>query len=460
MNILIVGAGDIGFQLGKRLSREKHNIVMIESDLQKVTRANEQLDAFVIAGNGASYRVLQQAHLDRIEIVAAMTDSDEANLMACRLAKKSGVRTTIARVRHPQFTNPDFILSSEELGTDLILHPEKETTDAVLRLIRKSSATCALEFEGGKIELLGLRLAQNSPLLHIPLKYLGQETDNLHLRIVAINRNYETVIPKGHDALAPGDQVFVVCDHDYSSEFIALTGRKENHLKNVMILGGGLIGRFIAMSLEKEANVKIIERNVNRAQQLAEILPHTLIIRGDGTDVDLLDHEGLAEMDAFVAVTGNDEVNIITTLLAQHSNVSRAIALINKAEYLSVAPKIGLDAVVSKQSLTVHAVQRFIHQQQVASVAGLPGIDAQIIEYIASEGCQITSKELKDIHFPKDAIVGAVLRQDQLIVPHGDTQIQPGDKVVVFALPHAVDELGRLFDRERGRSRLSQFLQI
>jgi len=460
MHILIIGAGDIGFQLARRLSQEKHDITMIEADPRKVKRASEQLDALVINGNGASYRMLQQANLDKMEIVAAMTDSDEANLMACRLAKRTGVRTTIARVRHPQFTQPDFILSAEDLGTDLILHPEKETADAVVHLIHKANATYAVEFEGGKIEVLGIRLEQDSPLLNIPLKYLDQETDNLHLRIVAINRNYETLIPQGHDALAAGDQVFVVCDHDYSSKFIQMVGKKEAPMRNVMILGGGLIGQFIASHLEQEANIKIIESNLNKAERLADILPHTLIIHGDGTDFDLLEHEGLADMDAFVAVTGHDENNIITTLLAQHSSVPRSIALVNNAAYLSIAGKIGMDAVVSKQSLTVNAVQRYIHQQQVASIAGLPGINAQVIEYIASEGCKITCNPLKEINFPRHAIVGALMREQDLIIPHGNTQIAPGDKVVVFALPQAFGELEKLFKQERSRSGLSQFLHV
>jgi trk system potassium uptake protein TrkA len=231
-------------------------------------------------------------------------------------------------------------------------------------------------------------------------------------------------------------------------------------MNNVMILGGGLIGRFIADRLQREANIKIIENNINTARKLAEILPDTLIIHGDGTDFDLLEHEGLADMDAFVAVTGNDESNIITTLLAQHSNVSRCIALINNAAYFAIAGKIGMDAVVSKQSLTVNAVQRYMQDQQVASIEGLPGIDAEVIEYIAPEGCKIASNELKNIRFPRDAILGLVMRENDLIIPHGDTRIRPGDKVVVFALPRALTSLKRLFKKERSKSGLSQILPI
>lgn len=460
MHILVIGAGDIGFYLAKRLSEEQHDIVMIEADAHKVARASEQLDAFVVEGNGGSYRVLKQAGLDKIEIVAAMTDSDEANLMACKIAKKSGVRTTVARVRHPQFTQPDFILSPEELGTDLILHPEKQTADAIVRLIRTSSATYAVDFEGGRIELLGLRLDKDSRLLNIPLKYLGQETENLHMRIVAINRNYQTIIPRGDDALHAGDQVFVAIDHAYSNKFVELAGKSNKPPKSIMILGGGLIAQFIGMTLGHEVNIKIIEKNISKARRLADILPNALIIHGDGTDFDLLNHEDISEMDAFIAVTGNDEINIITTLLAQHSNVNRSVALINKSEYLAIASKIGMDAIVSKQSLTVNAVQRYIHSQEVANIAGLPGIEAQIIEYIAGDGCPITCQELRDVPFPQKAIVGLVMRHDDVIIPHGSTQIQPGDKVLVFAMPETLPTLARLFAQEKSRSRLSQLLHF
>ncbi|RMF01252.1 MAG: Trk system potassium transporter TrkA, partial [Chloroflexi bacterium] len=205
--------------------------------------------------------------------------------------------------------------------------------------------------------------------------------------------------------------------------------------------------------------VKIIEKNPNKARQLANLLPDTLIIHGDGTDLDLLHHEDISEMDAFVATTGNDEVNIVTTLLAQHSNVSRSVALLNKPEYLAMAAKIGMDAVVSKPSLTVSAVQRFLHQHEIASIAGLPGIEAQVIEYVVGDGCQITCGELRNLRFPQQAIVGLVIRDNQVIIPHGNTTIQPGDKVLVFAQPAAIAGLGRLFEQERGRSKLSQIFR-
>ncbi len=459
MRILIIGAGDIGFQLSKRLSRQKHDITMIDSDPQKVKQACEQLDAFVLEGSGSSYKTLKAANLADMEIVAAMTDRDETNLLACKLAKKVGVPTTIARVRDPEITTEDYILSPAELGTDLIIHPEKETADDVVSLIHNPHATYAIEIEGGRIELLGLTIDQNSALLYIPLRQLGARLRDLQLCIVAINRNYETIIPKGDDMFIPGDQIFIVSHHDHAVQFTELLGKRDIPIRDVMIFGGGLVSRFIAQSLEDEANVKIIESNPERAHRLADALPHTLVIQGDGTDFDLLDNEGISEMDAFIAVTGDDENNIITTLLAQHVQVPRAIALVNKVANISIAPKIGLDAVVSKQLLTVNAVQRYIHQQQVATIEGLPGIDAQLIEYIVGPDCKIIRKPLIDLGFPKDAIIGSVLRGDTILTPQGGTQIRSGDKVVVFTLPQALSELDNLFTRTRRRDRFMDFLQ-
>jgi trk system potassium uptake protein TrkA len=445
MDILILGAGDIGMQLSKRLSQEKHDITMVDLDPQKVKRAGEQLDALVIEGHGCSYRVLERANIRGMDILAAMTNDDEVNILACQLAKKLGVPSTVARVRNPEFTMPDFALSHEELGVDVMIHPEKETADAVVRLIRQSSATDVIEFAEGKIQLLGVRLEKDSPLLNVPLIELGRLYGDPPLRIVAINRNQRTLIPNGNDELSPGDQVFVICDPDYIPTFITMTGKKDTRIENIMILGGGLIGQFIATSLGKDMNVKIIESNVGKSEEIAEVLPHTLIIHGDGTDYDLLAAEGIVDMDAFIAVTGDDETNIIATLLVRHMRIPRTIALVNKMDYLPITGTIGMDAVVSKQLLTVNAVQRYIQHQQVASIASIPGIDAQLIEFIAKAEYRITRKPLKDIHFPKDAIVGAVMHGDDLIIPRGDTRIQADDKVVVFTLPSALGDVERQF---------------
>jgi len=212
-----------------------------------------------------------------------------------------------------------------------------------------------------------------------------------------------------------------------------------------MILGGGLIGQFIARELSQEVNVKIIESNVDKSQEIADSLPNTLIIHGDGTDLDLLAMEGIMDMDVFIAVTGDDETNIIATLVARHLKVPRTIALVNKVEYLPITPTIGMDAVVSKQLLTVNAVRRFIRQKEVESVNTLPGIDAEVIEFSVHEKSKITRKPLAKLHFPRHALIGAIIRNEQMIIPRGDTEIRPGDRVIVFTLPHVRHNVEKFF---------------
>ncbi len=445
MHILIVGAGSIGFQLSKRLSKEKHDLTIIDANPQVVRRADALLDAFVIEGHGASYETLQSANLGDIDILAAMSNRDEVNLMACQIAKKAGVPFTIARVRAPQYAKKDFILTPEELGADVIIHPEQETANAIVRLIRQSNATDVMEFCDGMIQLIGVYLEEDSLLLNTPLSELAQEHGNPPMRVVAIKRQNLTLIPTGADVLQPADQIFVICHPDYVDDFNALTGKTEKRISDMMILGGGLIGQYVAERLSKEVNAKIIESSQEQSDLIAGILPNTLIIHGDGADIDLLAAEGIADMDAFVAVTGDDETNIISTLLVQHMNVPRTIALVNKVDYLPITSQIGMDAVVSKQLLTVNAIQRYILHQQVEAIGSLPGIDAQVIEYLAEPGAKITKKPLRQIRFPKQAIVGAIVRDGQLSIATGDTLIQPADKVVIFSLPQALNEVKKFF---------------
>jgi trk system potassium uptake protein TrkA len=446
MRILIVGAGDVGFQLGRRLSRDQHDITIVDAQPEKVRRAADQLDGLAIEGSGDSYQVLVQAGLKEADVVAAVTDNDDANLMACRLAKASGVGVTIARVRNAEFTEPGFPLTPAQLGADHIIHPEREAANAILRLLQESSATHIIDLEKRKVEVIGLILEPNSPLVGPTLAELGSRHNRPPVQIMAVGRNHETIIPKGNDRLQSGDHIFAVCAPEFAKEFFGLAGKsKKPRMDKVMIMGGGMIARFIAEQLAGEASVKVVEHDFARAERLADCLPHALVIHGDGTDLELLQAEDLDEMDAFVAVTGDDENNIIATLLALQHQVTRPIALVNRVAYLPILPTIGLNAVISKQMLTVNAVQQFIQHRQVAAIANLPGIEGQMIEYIAREKSRITQRPLRDLKFPRMAVLGAIIRNGTVLIPDGETQIRAGDRTVAFVLPEAMNELDRLF---------------
>ena len=245
MKIVVVGAGEIGFHLTKRLSSD-HDITLIDRDPAQIKRATEQLDAHVLLGHGTSLKTLRDAGIANADAVVAMTDNDELNLLICQIAKNMGVSDTIARVRNHEYTDPNFVIPSRQLGADLIIHPEKETADAVIRLLRQSIATDVVEFAGGKMELIGIRLDTDSDILRIPLKDLTAEIRQLPMRFVAIHRKNRTIIPRGDDILARGDQIFITCDPQYLGEIMRITGKSDVKLNDIMILGGGLVGQFIA----------------------------------------------------------------------------------------------------------------------------------------------------------------------------------------------------------------------
>jgi trk system potassium uptake protein TrkA len=366
--------------------------------------------------------------------------------MACRLGKALGVRVTIARVGNPEYTQPDFVLTPKELGVDHLIQPEAEAAGAIVRLLQESSATHVVDMENGRIELIGLILEEDSPLIDVPLSELGRRYNYPPLQLVAIDRNHVTIIPKGRDRLAAGDHLFAICDPSYATTFFGLAGKhKRPRMDNIMIMGGGRVARYVAEAMAETARVKIIEQDLARAERLADQLPRSLILHGDGTDLELLQEESIEQMDSFVAVTGDDEDNIIATLLAKQYNVKRPVVLVNKVDYLRILPSIGINSAISKQMLTVNAVLQFIQHQQVAAIASIPGIEGQLIDFIAGRGSRITQKQIKDVRFPHDAVIGAILRSGKLIIPDGLTRVDAGDRVVVFALPGAVTELDRLF---------------
>jgi len=445
MNILIVGAGEVSFHLAKRLSAEKHNITVLEKDPEKAQHLKEHLDAMVMIGSGSSLEDLKNANIKQADVFVGLSDFDEVNLLGCRFAQKLNIHHKIARVRNPEYTRPNFILSNEEMGVDLLIHPERETADAVIRLIRQSSATGVVEYAGGKIQLLGIRLEGNSPILGRPIREVWHEYGNLSARIVAIKRKENTLIPGGNEILVAGDQIFVICEKSLIPTIVHITGKKDVSIQNIMILGGGLIGQFTAESLEDRINVKVIEARSDKSEKIANMLKKTLVIHGDGTDIDLLATEGILDMDAFISVTGDDETNIICSLIASHLKVPRTIALVNKTEYLPITSTIGMDAVVSKRLLTVNAILRFIRRSTLESVTSIPGLDAEIIEIIPRKGSKITKQPLKSLHFWPSAILGAVTRNNEVIIPTGDTQIQTGDCVVIFSLPKALADVEKLF---------------
>lgn len=446
MHIIIIGAGDVGFTLAKLLSYERHNIVIIEKDAEKYAHAADALDVQVYHGSGTSFPLLKKAGVEKADLLVAVTNSDEVNLLAAIMAKDYKVAKTVARVKNPDFLREDSPLSAEKLNIDLLIHPESLAANGAVTLLKQSAASDIIEFAGGKIVLMGIQLDKNAPILNKSLIDLARELAPLPFRTIAIQRKDITKIPTGTDIFLPNDRIFIVTPREHTAEFIRVAGKENVHIGDVMILGGGQTGFLIARELEKNHNVKVIESNTDKSTDLAERLKKALVIRGDGRDINLLASEGIIDMDAFIAVTGDDETNIISCLMAKHLEVPKIISLINKTDYTAIIPTIGINAFISKQQLTVNGILKFIRRGEVVSVASIPGITAEAIELIPRKKSKITKNTLMNVKFPKGAILCAVMRGDEVFIPVGSTQIQAGDKVVLFVVPSSIHEVEKFFE--------------
>ncbi len=447
MNISIAGAGNIGSLLASKLALGNNDITIIENCNDVAAYASDHLDCMIAVGDALDMETMRRAETGHADIYAALTQVDEVNILSCQIARKLGAKKTIARVRNPQYINSKKnIFSGEEIGVDFFIHPEYETSQAISRLIRQIGTSDIIEMDDGKIQFMGLYIDNRSKFLHIPLKDFNKQFGDLPMRIVAIKRRTRTVIPNGDDILVAGDQIFFICNPQYKEKILNIFGKKDVAIDDIMIIGGGQIGKFTAQQLEKSMNVKIIEQNREKADKLAEELDKALIIHGDGSDLDLLHSEGLTDMDEVITVTGDDETNIITTTIARHLEVQRTITLINKNEYLPLISALNLEAVVSKHHLTVNAIRNFIRRECIAQYSELPGIDASVVEFVAAPKSKIVGKPLKKIKFPKKALIGAILKNGKdVIIPRGDTQITPEDRVVIFCDPELVDSIEKLF---------------
>lgn len=448
MRALVIGAGEVGFDVARMLSQEQNDVVVVDNDADAIRAVREKLDVMTIVGNGTSADVLEEAGIRKADMLIAVTAVDEVNIIACMLADRMGVETTVARVRSDELTRTKSILKTSDFGIDLVIHPEESAANEVVRLIRRASATDLLNFADGRVQLMGIRLDSDSPVIGKSLRDLAVEHSNVRFRIMGIGRGVRTILPGGDETLQKNDQVFVLARPKYMGYVSGMMGKSDQRMHHIMILGGTQVGSKVALQLgaEKNKQVKLVEPDRARAEQLAENLPNVLVIHGDATDVDLLVQEGLAEMDAFIAVTNDEESNLVTCLMAKHLQVSKTVALLSKGAYIPISQSIGLDAAVSKKLAVSREILRYLRGQHVLSVATIHGLDADIIEIEAKPKAFMTKKPLKNLTLPRGVLIGAVMHDGEIDVATGDTHVTPGDRVIVFAAPNKLDEIERKFD--------------
>jgi trk system potassium uptake protein len=445
MRIIIAGAGEVGTHLAKMLSNENHEIILIDPEVDRLKPIDSSLDVLTYEGSATSVKILQDSLLKKTDLFIAVTHSEDTNITSSILAKRFGAIKTIARIDNIDYLQHSTLEFFKTLGIDSLIYPELIAAREVLGLLHETGATDFMEFSGGKLAMYVQKLDENAPILNKSLQEISLSHTTDKYRAVAIKRAGTTIIPRGNEQFQLGDMVYVISTHEGIDEMMKTSGKKNFEAKSIMILGGSRIGKHVAMYMQKNCEVKLIDSDTKKCESLAEILDNTLIINGDGRNVDLLEQEGITKIDAFVAVTGNSETNILSCLLAKKMGVKKTIAEVENMEYINLAENTGIDTIINKKISAASRIFRHTTNPNVTQVKCMTGTDAEVLEFNVPDNAKITKGTLRSLDFPKDAIVGGGTRDGVPFIATGDTIINANDKVVVFTLPSAYERLSKYF---------------
>ncbi len=445
MNIIIAGDGEVGFHLAKMLSGENHNITIVDPHQELLKLIETNSDLLTITGDSASIGVLEQANVRKADLLISVVHDEKINITTCAIGKKLGARRTIARINNVEYLTNENRELMRSLGVDSMVCPERIASKEIVKLIKQPAATEIFDFTDNKMSMLFIKLDEKAKVLNKTLNQLAAENPKLDFRAVAIHRNNKTIIPKGDDSFKLGDMAYVITKPGAIDMLLSLAGKEPVEIRNVMIVGGGRIGRKTAQLLEKEMNVKLIEIDKERAFNLIDELEKTLIINADARDQDLLEDEGIRNMDAFISVTNDYETNILTCLLAQRYGVKKVIPLVENIDYISISQSIGIETVINKKLITASYIVGFTMDADVRSTKVLSGVDAEVLEFVVKPGAPATKKQIKDLDIPRNCIIGGIVRGNQSYIAVGNLQIKEGDYVIVFSLPSAIGKVQDLF---------------
>ena len=444
MKVIIVGAGEVGFHIAQRLSEESQDVVLIDQNPEQIRRVDDHLDVQAILGSGTSPQILKDAGIIDADMLLATTDSDEVNLISCLIAKNlSPSLIKVARLRNEEYIRELPLLDKDHLGIDHVINPQAEMVRSIQQLMEIPGASEVIDFVGGKVKLIGVLVNQNSPFAGRKLLSLTKAEGEI--LVGAIVRNKKVIIPHGNDSILAGDLVYLVARNRDLDQALGLFGIREKSLKRVIIIGAGQTGQALARKMDRaRISTKIIEKDEAICAQLSAGLDHVIVINGDGTSKELMEEENIGSADFLVAITGDEESNILISLLAKEMGARQAITRVSKLSYLPLMSAIGIQSVVSPRLAAVRAILHYIRPGKILSVAPLKGEHAEAIEAEALETSDIVNKPLHKVKIPKGVIVGAIFRKDEIIIPRGDTVIRPGDRLIIFALLQVLPKLEKL----------------
>lgn len=451
MKIVIVGGGKVGYTLAHQLSTEEHDITLVDNNADVLNHADDTLDVMCIKGNGASVEILKSANISETDLLIAVTDGDELNMICCVIGKKLGAKHTVARIRNTDYSN-EYKMLKQELELDMVINPEMDAADEIARMLQFPLATNVETFANNMLEMVEFRVLESDTLINTKLMDL---TKLMPAKVLfcAVRRNGEITIPKGSFTFCLDDLVYVIGQRSDISNFFKFLGRSSHKAKNVTIIGGSRIAIYLTWLLEEIGmKVKIIELDRDRCILLNDVLSNTLIICGDGTDQEVLDNENIQSADAFVALTDRDEENLISSLYAHQCGLSKVVLKINRQNYFPIVKKLGLDSIVSPKFTTANNILRYVRaldNSQGIAVEKLYKIlddEAEVAEFTANKSFNLLDIKLKDLKLKKDVLIAAIVRNKKIIIPYGNDFIKEGDKVIVVTKTGFISDLSEILE--------------
>lgn len=445
MDIIIAGDGEVGFYLAKLLSKENHNITIIDPKTDFINLVENENNILAISGDSTSVKILKENNVKKADLFISVVHDERTNIITAMLAKQLGAKRTIARISNPEYLDIETTKFFKSIGIDNIVCPERIAAEEILSLLNATGATEIVNFSQGQLSLILIKIQANSPYANKTIAEINAINPELIFRCVAVLRSDKTIMPKDSDIILPHDLVYMVVKIKEIDKAIEDAGIKKFSVKNVMIIGGGRIGVKTAQRIENKMNVKLFEIDKQKARRLANTLENTLVVNADCRDIDSLEEEEIGQMDAFVALTNYSETNIIACLIAKRYGIKRVIALVDNVEFIGIAQNIDIDTTINRKLITASHIAKYTMEAKAASVTYLQGIDADVMDLVAMPNSKATKKPIRHIGLPEGAIIGGIVRNKIGHIATGDFQIEPYDNVIVFALPSAFIKVQTLF---------------
>ncbi|MDR2474310.1 MAG: Trk system potassium transporter TrkA, partial [Bacteroidales bacterium] len=426
MKVVIAGAGEVGTYLAKLLSKEQIDTVLLDKNSEALNALSD-FDLLTITGSPTSIKGLKDAKVNDASLFIGVTPEESQNITSCMLAASMGAKKTLARIDNYEYLLAENLSFFESLGIHSLIYPEMLAADEVLLSLRKPWMRQWHEFYGGKLILAGIKVRENASILQIPLCEFTK--DHTFFHIVGIKRYSATIIPRGSDAVKSGDTVFFTATPDQLPALREMTGKEDFQVNNVMIMGGSRIAVRTCLGMPKNIDIKIIEKNKERAYWFTEQVNNAMVIHGDGRDMELLKEEGIRSVDAFIALTGNSETNILACMAAKRSGVRKTVAEVENIDYIAMAEKLDIGTIINKKLITASHIYKYLLEADVSNIKTMTVANADVAELVATEESRIIKHPVKDLDLPKDLTIGGLIRDGKALIVNGNTQIQPGDHV-------------------------------